>query len=101
VPKHDTSRECVHGGDGGYASLEVFGEEPAAPDSVVEELIARIPGEAACVAIALAKSSSTVRRSWPTRRRPKTIGCNMMDATALEGVQAFIDKRQQALGVSH
>jgi hypothetical protein len=31
----------------------------------------------------------------------ETIRCNMMDATALEGVEAFIDKRQQALGVSH
>jgi hypothetical protein len=24
----------------------------------------------------------------------ESIGCNMMDATALEGVQAFIDERQ-------
>jgi hypothetical protein len=31
----------------------------------------------------------------------ETTGCNMMDATALEGVQAFIDNGQQALGVSH
>jgi hypothetical protein len=31
----------------------------------------------------------------------ETIGCNMMDATALEGVQALIGRRQQALGASH
>jgi hypothetical protein len=83
---HDTSPECVHGGDGGYASAETFGEE-GAMDTMAE--------------------TSEIRDCDDTpeplgyEAATQIVACNMMGETALEGVQAFIDKRQQALGVSH
>jgi enoyl-CoA hydratase/carnithine racemase len=70
---------------------------PAALDSAVEELVASILAKPR-VAIALGKELFYRQAELPIEAAyeaaTQAIACNMMDATALEGVQAFIDKRQ-------
>jgi enoyl-CoA hydratase/carnithine racemase len=65
-------------------------------DAEVERLVARIVAKPR-VAMALGKGCSTAssngHRRRPTTTPAQTMACNMMDEAALEGVQAFIDKR--------
>jgi enoyl-CoA hydratase/carnithine racemase len=66
-------------------------------DAEVESLVARIVGKPR-VAIALGKALFYRQLEEPIAAAysdaSKTMACNMMDDTALEGVQAFIEKRQ-------
>jgi 1,4-dihydroxy-2-naphthoyl-CoA synthase len=65
-------------------------------DAEVEALVAAIVAKPR-VAIAMGKGCSTASSSAaskpPTRTPGRTMACNMMDDSALEGVQAFIEKR--------
>ena len=69
---------------------------PEALDAEVESLVARIVAKPA-VAIAAGKGlfyrqlETGIDEAYTLASR--TMACNMMDASALEGVQAFIDKR--------
>jgi len=73
--------------------------EPAALDGEVERLIASIVAKPA-VAIAAGKAlfyrqlETGIAAAYDDAAR--TMACNMMDEAALEGVQAFIDKRPAA-----
>ena len=68
-------------------------------DAEVESLVARIVAKPR-VAIALGKRlfyrqiEADVEQAYDDAGR--TMACNMMDEAALEGVQAFIDKRKPA-----
>jgi enoyl-CoA hydratase/carnithine racemase len=70
--------------------------EPAELDAEVERLVARIVAKPR-VALALGKQlfyrqlETGIEAAYADAGR--TMACNMMDAAALEGVQAFIDKR--------
>jgi enoyl-CoA hydratase/carnithine racemase len=70
--------------------------EPAELDAEVERLVARIVAKPK-VALALGKQlfyrqlETGIEAAYDDAGR--TMACNMMDAAALEGVQAFIDKR--------
>jgi enoyl-CoA hydratase/carnithine racemase len=68
----------------------------AALDSAVEELVVSILAKPR-VAIAMGKALFYRQAELPIEAAYEAataaIACNMMDATALEGVQAFIDKR--------
>jgi enoyl-CoA hydratase/carnithine racemase len=70
--------------------------EPDELDAEVERLVARIVGKPP-VALALGKQlfyrqlETGIEAAYEDAGR--TMACNMMDASALEGVQAFIDKR--------
>jgi enoyl-CoA hydratase/carnithine racemase len=70
--------------------------EPAELDAEVERLVARIVAKPK-VALALGKQlfyrqlETGIEAAYDDAGR--TMACNMMDAGALEGVQAFIDKR--------
>jgi enoyl-CoA hydratase/carnithine racemase len=70
--------------------------EPAELDAAVEALVARIVGKPR-VALALGKQLFYRQLEAPIEAAyddaGRTMACNMMDASALEGVQAFIDKR--------
>jgi enoyl-CoA hydratase/carnithine racemase len=70
---------------------------PAALDTTLEELIASILAKPR-VAIAMGKELFYRQAELPIvpayEAATQTIACNMMEETALEGVQAFIDKRQ-------
>jgi enoyl-CoA hydratase/carnithine racemase len=70
---------------------------PAALDAAVEELVASILAKPRA-AIAMGKELFYRQTELPIeaayQAATQTIACNMMDETALEGVQAFIDKRQ-------
>ena len=70
--------------------------EPAALDAEVEALVARIVAKPR-VAVATGKAlfyrqlEAGIAAAYEDAAR--TMACNMMDECALEGVQAFIDKR--------
>jgi enoyl-CoA hydratase/carnithine racemase len=70
--------------------------EAAALDAEVEQLIARIIGKPR-LALAMGKAlfyrqlERGIEAAYDDAQQ--TMACNMMDASALEGVQAFIDKR--------
>jgi enoyl-CoA hydratase/carnithine racemase len=70
---------------------------PAALDAAVEELVASILAKPRA-AIALGKELFYRQAELPIvaayEAATQAIACNMMDETTLEGVQAFIDKRQ-------
>jgi enoyl-CoA hydratase/carnithine racemase len=70
--------------------------EPDALDSAVESLVASIAAKPR-VAVALGKAlfyrQLEVGIAAAYADAGHTMACNMMDASALEGVQAFIDKR--------
>jgi enoyl-CoA hydratase/carnithine racemase len=70
---------------------------PAALDGAVEELVTSILAKPRA-AIALGKELFYRQAELPIvaayQAATQTIACNMMDETTLEGVQAFIDKRQ-------
>ncbi|WP_128001017.1 enoyl-CoA hydratase [Piscinibacter defluvii] len=74
---------------------------PEALDAEVEALVARIVAKPR-VAIALGKGlfyrqlEEGIAAAYEDAGR--TMACNMMDASALEGVQAFIDKRPPSWG---
>jgi enoyl-CoA hydratase/carnithine racemase len=69
---------------------------PAALDAAVEELVVSILAKPRA-AIAMGKELFYRQAELPIeaayQAATQTIACNMMDDTALEGVQAFIDKR--------
>lgn len=73
--------------------------EPAELDAEVERLVARIVAKPK-VALALGKQlfyrqlETGIEAAYDDAGR--TMACNMMDGSALEGVQAFIDKRPPA-----
>jgi enoyl-CoA hydratase/carnithine racemase len=75
--------------------------EPAELDAEVERLVARIVAKPQ-VALAMGKQlfyrqlETGIAAAYDDAGR--TMACNMMDASALEGVQAFIDKRPPAWG---
>lgn len=70
--------------------------DPQGLDDAVQALVERIVGKPR---LALALGKQLFYRQLETGMQAayedaaKTMACNMMDATALEGVQAFIDKR--------
>jgi enoyl-CoA hydratase/carnithine racemase len=70
--------------------------EASALDAEVEQLVARIVGKPR---VALAMGKALFYRQLETGiaaaydDAQQTMACNMMEASALEGVQAFIDKR--------
>jgi enoyl-CoA hydratase/carnithine racemase len=70
--------------------------DPAALDAEVEKLVASIVTKPR-VAIAMGKAlfyrqlETGIEAAYEDAQR--TMACNMMDASALEGVQAFIEKR--------
>ncbi len=70
--------------------------DPQGLDDAVQALVERIVGKPR---LALALGKELFYRQLETGMQAayedaaKTMACNMMDATALEGVQAFIDKR--------
>ena len=70
--------------------------EPAELDAELERLVARIGGKPQ-VALAMGKQlfyrqlETGIEAAYDDAGR--TMACNMMDASALEGVQAFIEKR--------
>jgi enoyl-CoA hydratase/carnithine racemase len=70
---------------------------PAALDTAVEELVGSILAKPRA-AIAMGKELFYRQAELPIvaayEAATQTIACNMMDEAALEGVQAFIDKRQ-------
>lgn len=70
--------------------------EPAELDAAVEALVARIVAKPR-VALALGKQLFYRQLEQPIEAAYddacRTMACNMMDDSALEGVQAFIDKR--------
>ena len=70
--------------------------EPDALDAAVEALVARIVAKPR-VALALGKQLFYRQLEKPIEAAygdaSRTMACNMMDESALEGVQAFIDKR--------
>jgi enoyl-CoA hydratase/carnithine racemase len=70
--------------------------EPAELDAAVEVLVARIVAKPQ-VALALGKQLFYRQLEQPIEAAYddacRTMACNMMDESALEGVQAFIDKR--------
>jgi enoyl-CoA hydratase/carnithine racemase len=70
--------------------------EPAALDAEVEKLVASILAKPR-VAVAMGKElfyrQAELGLEDAYEAAIETIACNMMDAAALEGVQAFIDKR--------
>jgi enoyl-CoA hydratase/carnithine racemase len=69
---------------------------PAELDAAVEALVARIAAKPR-VALAMGKAlfyrQAEVGIEAAYADAARTMACNMMDASALEGVQAFIDKR--------
>jgi enoyl-CoA hydratase/carnithine racemase len=70
--------------------------EPDALDSAVDSLVASIvakPGVAVALGKALFYRQLEVGTAAAYADAGHTMACNMMDASALEGVQAFIDKR--------
>jgi enoyl-CoA hydratase/carnithine racemase len=73
--------------------------EPDALDAAVEALVASIVAKPR-VAVAMGKSlfyrqlESGIEAAYTDAGQ--TMACNMMDAAALEGVQAFIEKRKPA-----
>jgi enoyl-CoA hydratase/carnithine racemase len=69
---------------------------PEALDDEVEALVARIvakPGVAVAMGKALFYRQIEVGIESAYEDAGSTMACNMMDPSALEGVQAFIDKR--------
>jgi len=74
---------------------------PATLNAAVEELVASILAKPRA-AIAMGKELFYRQAELPIvaayEAATQTIACNMMDDTALEGVQAFIDKRQPRWG---
>jgi enoyl-CoA hydratase/carnithine racemase len=69
---------------------------PAELDAAVEAMVARIAAKPR-VALAMGKAlfyrQAEVGIEAAYADAARTMACNMMDASALEGVQAFIDKR--------